>query len=722
MKQVKEVIRRMAAPAFLSVVFAYLLNAQPVAAQDWWSRFHNDNQNTGYSTSIVSDEVTEIWSFPTGEAEDGYPVSCPAIVEGKLYMGALDNYVYCLDAISGDLIWTFNTGSDVRCSPTVAGGRVYIGADNGRLYCLPQDDPNEDGVIESGEVEWSYYYPGTNEIWAAPAVAGGKVYFAAIGDMMRCLHASSGNLDWKTLGIFFHGVSSPALYDGNIFICSASIVDGPWSQILCIPQVEPVPNDNMQPDELVWYTDGTEVSPAITGGNVYAAYGSDVRCLDASTGSLIWTFTAEEYIISSPAVADGMVFVGSLDSNVYCLPQNDPTPNGIIDPGDVIWVFPTGGEVESSPAIADGKVYVGSNDSNLYCLPEYDPNPDGIIDPAEVLWSIPTGGPVSSSPAIAEGIVYLHANDGTIRAYGDIFVLEIIAGEGGTTDPSPGYHSYAVGLSLEVEAIPDACYEFDYWIFDGMPVPDGDNPYMVEMDGDHTLEAHFTLLEHELTITSTTGGNTNPAGVNTYPCSTAVEVTATHGLWYRFDHWELDGQNIGDDNPVEIIVDDDYNLLAVFVWTDTYDLTLMSSAGGKTIPPPGLYTVPCDAHFYVNPDPYPGYVFDYWEFDGVNVGDADPYMVHIDDDHTLQPFFWLCDCGLWGDLDGNATIDPLDVSVLAYFVYKALDARVLPPACPEEAGDANCDGGIDPLDVMFYVYYVYRGEMSAICPDPCTQF
>jgi glucose dehydrogenase len=62
---------------------------------------------------------------------------------------------------------------------------------------------------------------------------------------------------------------------------------------------------------------------------------------------------------SSPAVANGVVYVGSDDHNVYALNANT---------GAQLWSYSTGGNVDSSPAVANGVVYVGSDDHNVYAL------------------------------------------------------------------------------------------------------------------------------------------------------------------------------------------------------------------------------------------------------------------------------------------------------------------------------------------------------------------
>jgi eukaryotic-like serine/threonine-protein kinase len=79
--------------------------------------------------------------------------------------------------------------------------------------------------------------------------------------------------------------------------------------------------------------------------------------LEASTGKLMWNFTAKNMIVTSSPTVDGdRVFVGSLDHNLYCL--NATT-------GALIWNNTTGDMVSSSPALFYGNVYFGSYDGNV---------------------------------------------------------------------------------------------------------------------------------------------------------------------------------------------------------------------------------------------------------------------------------------------------------------------------------------------------------------------
>ena len=157
------------------------------------------------------------------------------------------------------------------------------------------------------------------------------------------------------------------------------------------------------PLELKWkYKAGDYVfsSPAVANGIVYV--GSDdnyVYALDANSGSLKWKYQTGADVTSSPAVANGIVYVGSCDYHVYALDANT---------GSLKWKYKTGAEVYlSSPAVANGIVYVGSKDNYVYAL---DANTGSLK------WEYKTGYWVRSSPAVANGIVYVGSWDTYVYA------------------------------------------------------------------------------------------------------------------------------------------------------------------------------------------------------------------------------------------------------------------------------------------------------------------
>ena len=60
------------------------------------------------------------------------------------------------------------------------------------------------------------------------------------------------------------------------------------------------------------------------------------------------------------------------------------------------WSYATGSGGNPSPAVVNGVVYIGSADNNLYAL---------SASTGAKLWTFTTGNAVSSSPAVAKGVV-----------------------------------------------------------------------------------------------------------------------------------------------------------------------------------------------------------------------------------------------------------------------------------------------------------------------------
>jgi parallel beta-helix repeat protein len=274
-----------------------------------------------------------VWNSTTGN----WIVSSPAVANGRVYVGSDDGRVYCLDAATGTQVWNYSTGSPVSSSPAVVDGKVYVGSYDNKIYCLD---------AATGLQAWNYTTGGT--VYSSPAVIGGKVFMGSEDNKVYCLNAASGMQVWNyTTGSVVD--SSPAVVDGKVYVGSND------NRVYCLDAAT-----GLQ----VWnYTTGNWVgsSPAVANGRVYV--GSDdgrVYCLDAATGTQVWNYSTGSGVSpSSAAVAGGKVFVGSSNHNVYCLDAGT---------GTQVWNYTTGSVVYSSPAVADGVVYVSSEDGSVYAF------------------------------------------------------------------------------------------------------------------------------------------------------------------------------------------------------------------------------------------------------------------------------------------------------------------------------------------------------------------
>jgi len=349
--------------------------------------------------------------------------------EGRFFRGGThDNTLYCFNATTGKIIWTFNadTVEGYFCvGPAVAYGMVFELNRDGYLYALD---------TETGEVVWKYKGPGPLVFPGSPVVADGKIY-ATTGQAMSysdeqsssefaCLDAFTGKLIWTLPIEAFAPRESIAVAYGNLYLIPGDVTRSvdtesgeeyetinqiwaigtkPWPMFRCDPAHSASGQSGPINLSLLWNftTQGGVVSsPSIANGRAY--FGSQdkyVYCLNARTGELLWKFQTNDRIKSSPAVSNGRVFLGPDDGYIYCVDARN---------GELLWSTYAGGPIEvtfaasvvlrSSPVVVDEKVYVGSLDSKLYCL-------DG--KKGEIIWTYKTDGYITSTPAVSNGSIYV---------------------------------------------------------------------------------------------------------------------------------------------------------------------------------------------------------------------------------------------------------------------------------------------------------------------------
>ncbi len=78
-----------------------------------------------------------------------------------------------------------------------------------------------------------------------------------------------------------------------------------------------------------------------------------------------------------------------------------------------------------------------------------------------------------------------------------------------------------------------------------------------------------------------------------------------------------------------------------------------------------------------------------------------------------------CNCMLWGDVNHDNSVDPVDVTEMTNNVYKGWSFSSPCPQewyCPYEKGDVDCSGGEpNPLDLAFFIQYVFKSSGSWPC-------
>jgi outer membrane protein assembly factor BamB len=210
--------------------------------------------------------------------------------------------------------WAFDAGSPVWSDVAVCNGFVIAGDDGGRVHALEEETGRQAWVFDAGAA-----------VRARATCAADAAIVHADDGFVTKLDVKNGTSIWKVR------------VDRQPIVRLA--LDDPKSRY-----------DNR----------ASAVTVAGSRGYVGTADGRVVS-LDASTGAVIWEFSAGDSVVAAPLVAGARVFFGSFDGRVYAVDAAS---------GAQIWTKDTGGAVTSTPVSFAGNVIVGSRSYDLTAFEE----------------------------------------------------------------------------------------------------------------------------------------------------------------------------------------------------------------------------------------------------------------------------------------------------------------------------------------------------------------
>jgi outer membrane protein assembly factor BamB len=380
-----------------------------------WPMFMHDAAHSGSSSdpSISADNVngfTERWTAALGTTSQANIPSSPVVSGGIVYVGTQDGHVDAFDAdgatnCSGSPttcppLWTSPALSGfVTGTPAVAGGRVFVGSTAGRLYAFDAGGiTNCAGAPKICQPLWTSVVVGS--IQSSPVVANDKVFV--------------GSDDHNVYAFDVAGTGCGAGGCAPLFTAQAG--------------------------------GAVRSSPAVAGDKVYV--GSDdgklsvydangaTRCNASSVCQPIFVGPTGGAVRSSPSIAGGRVFVGSDDFKLYAFDANGTTncsgsPTATCAP---LWTATTSNVVRSSPAVAKGVVYVGTTAGGSFGarLNAFDAagntNCSGAPRICNPLWTSANLGTFGSTPiSVSNGVVYIDVAVGIFSFVGKIFAFDATA-------------------------------------------------------------------------------------------------------------------------------------------------------------------------------------------------------------------------------------------------------------------------------------------------------
>jgi outer membrane protein assembly factor BamB/tRNA A-37 threonylcarbamoyl transferase component Bud32 len=294
--------------------------------------------------------------------------------DGMILVGSYDNNIYSLNSASGEFIWKYPTEGGIVSTPAIYEKNIFFGSEDKRLHVISP---------HSGRIVWTYYTDGP--IRSSPHIADRHVFIGSDDTYLHIVNAATGRRALKIeLGAPVR--STPLVYGENVFVGAEN------GEFFCLDFR----------GKIRWHGRAKRAitsSPAVAEDVIY--YGSvdgQLYAVDAKTGWGIWRFRMERGTISSPYFFDDMIFIGSADGNIYCVDAHSSKE---------IWRFSTEHQVSSSPVVYKDSLYCGGVDGRIYCI-DY--------KTGHLRWRFKTEGAVTSSPIIHDDIVYIGSTDHRLYA------------------------------------------------------------------------------------------------------------------------------------------------------------------------------------------------------------------------------------------------------------------------------------------------------------------
>ena len=418
----------------MKILFAVLfcLSAMGIAGASDWTHWRGPMQ-TGASpeTGLIStwslDGENLIWR------REFIGRSTPVVVNGRVYVIGRTGkditqreHIACFDAETGDLLWekmfnvwhstiSFNRLGWANLGADPETGNVYAHLVSGLLICF---DPDGDVIWTRSLTEEFNRFSGYGGRLHTPVVDGDLVIIS-MGNRGWAGKPPSHRyfaLDKRT------GQTAWMARPGGGGQKDLTIYSTPVVTIIDGQRVLIAGNGNggifafkVATGEKVWgfpfSLRGINTSPAVADGRVYVAHSEEnvdntslgrVACLDARTGKEIWRQDGMTAGYASPAVHAGRVYVIDNSANVHCLDA---------ETGAQYWEQNIGTVGKGSPTWADGKLYVTEVNGGVQILKVDDAGAE-VLDQKKI--AMPEGGhaEIYGSVAIAYRRIYFATEAG----------------------------------------------------------------------------------------------------------------------------------------------------------------------------------------------------------------------------------------------------------------------------------------------------------------------
>ena len=296
----------------------------------------------GYVFCLNASTGSIIWTY---DASPGRVESGITVHDEVVYFGTLNNYTYAINATNSYFLWRYQTGGPVYSSPAVEDDLLCVGSDDGKVYAL-----NISGSTATSK--WNFTADGA--VRSPITIYGNNVFFGSTNATFFAVDKETGNLIWS-----YH-LTSGGFIDMGVAVANNAIyltqTQGSWGIYALRADTAPGNYTQADPEPRLWIKTmgpGTGLTePVVADGKIFLCSQNVLYALDAATSAAVWTrsFTAYAYP-GNPIVADSRVFVtvSNYDKGLYCF--GDPFP-----PVTNSYKVTAGGQIFDVPIITNSTI------------------------------------------------------------------------------------------------------------------------------------------------------------------------------------------------------------------------------------------------------------------------------------------------------------------------------------------------------------------------------
>ncbi len=304
---------------------------------------------------LIGNAFDGIVAFNQENGQEAWRVAIPqgveasaAIVKDRLFVGSNNGRMYSIDLVTAQIVWSFDTKSEVVAEPLLNDGILYFISGSQSVFAL-------DAV--TGKQLWTYNRQDTSNLMTVrggskPAISNGLLYTGFSDGSLVSLNAKTGTQQFEVSlnkNTRFKDIDASPVIDGdNIYINSYD------DKLYCVSKSK---------GEIIWSVKTGGISTPLIYGDkiIFTSARGDLVATGKLDGHEIWKYKTENGILTDPLLYDGFIVAGESSGSLLLLDSLTGQLKGSFEPGRGIFSKPT--------ANMDAKsIYFISGEGNAYSV------------------------------------------------------------------------------------------------------------------------------------------------------------------------------------------------------------------------------------------------------------------------------------------------------------------------------------------------------------------